>query len=451
MSSAHPERADLPSSRAAWQERIVGVVKTLDFDTRQNAKGPGDGFPSGDWDQDVQCISDWLVAQSLGRVRLRMLFAGFCDSLNAAGMPLLRAISALSTLHPMYVAHTYTWVRGQAGVAADIPHGAHNTDQWQKSPLKPMFDAEVESCRYDPCDPGVVKKFPLLAEVRALGGTDYLGLLTPFDDDYGSDGGVERLDGLMSSWVTDRPGGFTNAEVAALKRLVRRFALAAKMVKREETALNIVTAYLGRDAGCRVLSGQIKLGDGELLPSVIWYSDLRGSTALCERLSPDDYLAALNQYFACSAGAVLDGGGEVLRFIGDAVLGIFPIGDGPMDAATACAKALAAAGNAREKLMAVNVERRDDGGPELDFGLGLHVGEVMYGNIGVPTRVEFSVTGPAANEVARLEDLTKQAGEPILASRAFAQQLDVGWRPLGAFQFRGVADAQEVFAPPGTP
>jgi len=146
---------------------------------------------------------------------------------------------------------------------------------------------------------------------------------------------------------------------------------------------------------------------------------------------------------------VMEGGGEVLRFVGDAVLAIFPIGeDGGYSPEDACARALAAAGRAEEKLEKVNAERREEGLPELDFGLGLHVGEVMYGNIGVPARVEFSVTGPAANEVARLENLTKETGNRIVVSARFSGHLDVDWRPLGAHRLRGVSGEQEVFAPP---
>ena len=410
--------------------------------------GPGGGFPFGDWERDIQAISDWLVTESLGRVQVRALLAGFCDSLNEAGLPILRAISALSTLHPMYVAHTYTYIRGRGNVTSDIPHGAQNTDAWQRSPLKPMFDNDMTECRYDLTDPEQVAPFPLLGEARDLGGTDYLGLLTPFDTGTRVHHEVEDLDGLMTSWVTDRDDGFAPKHLRALRRLVPRFALAAKLAKREETALNIVTAYMGRDAGLRVLNGQIKLGDGEVIPSVIWYSDMRNSTHLCETLSHSDYLAALNQYFACTAGAVMEGGGEVLRFVGDAVLAIFPIDDGGYSPEEACAKALAAARMAEDKLEKINTTRRETGQQELDFGLGLHVGEVMYGNIGVPARVEFSVTGPAANEVARLENLTKETGNRVVVSARFSRHLAVDWRPLGAHRLRGVSGEQEVFAPP---
>ena len=142
--------------------------------------GPGGGFPHNDWDRDIQAISDWLVTEALGRVNVRSLLAGLCDAMNAAGLPVVRAISALSTLHPMYVAHTYTYIRGRGNVTSDVPHGAHNTDDWQRSPLKVMFDNDMTECRFDLTDASLIAPFPLLVKARDLGGTDYVGMLTPF-------------------------------------------------------------------------------------------------------------------------------------------------------------------------------------------------------------------------------------------------------------------------------
>lgn len=402
-------------------------------------------FPTGERSQDIQLISDWLVAEALGDIRLPSLLRGFCENLNLAGVPLLRAHVAMSALHPMYEARTFTWERGEEDICNDIPHGSKDAEGWQRSPLKPVLESGATERRYSLTDDAALSEFPLLAELKASGATEYCAVMTCFGHREREPG---RYDGLMSAWATDAPGGFSDDDIAALRRLVPRFALAAKMAKREETALNVVMAYLGRDAGYRVLDGQIKLGDGEVIPSVIWMSDMRGSTALCDALSHGDYLEALNQYFACSAGAVLEAGGEVLRFVGDAVLGIFPIGHGGFSVEDACRAAIRAANLAGCNLAATNGRRRAMEQPEVDFGLGLHIGEVMYGNIGIPERVEFSVTGPAANEVARIEGLTKEVGERVLVSGAFARHLDLDWRPFGTHILKGVATSQEVFAPP---
>ena len=196
-----------------------------------------------------------------------------------------------------------------------------------------------------------------------------------------------------------------------------------------------------------MLDGEIHLGDVEHIPAVIWFSDLRDSTAMAERMTVETFLRVVNAYFGCAAGAVLEHGGDVLRFIGDAVLAVFPVAksESPERAAH---QALAASRVARQRLAALNEHRAAQSQEQLAFGLGLHVGELLYGNIGVPTRIEFSVIGPAANEVARLENLTKETREPVLVSRAFKEAVDLPWRRLGVYQLKGVGDGMEVFAPP---
>ena len=254
---------------------------------------------------------------------------------------------------------------------------------------------------------------------------------------------------MLTSWATDRPGGFDEDDMAALRRVQARLAVGVKMANREATALNVLTAYLGAKAGRRVLDGQIQRGDGDSLHAVIWYSDLRGSTPLAEGLSGPDFLALLNGYFECTAGAVLDHGGEVLRYIGDAVLAIFQV-DGPGGDVRAARIALAAAQDARTRLARFNLSREEHGEHPVDFGLALHVGAVMFGNVGVPERIDFTVIGPAVNEVARLEGLTKTLGRRIVVSNAFSRLLPLDWEALGETSLRGVGSGRRVYAPPAT-
>jgi adenylate cyclase len=230
-------------------------------------------------------------------------------------------------------------------------------------------------------------------------------------------------------------------------RIQQRLGVACKVSLQEQIAGNILSAYLGPKAGAAVIGGQIKLGDGRNIHAVIWYNDLRRSTAMADAMAPGEFLTTLNEYFQCTAGAVLAHGGEVLRFVGDAVLAIFPVEAGGDDEATACGKAMAAATEARRRLGILNDERIARGLEPVDFGLGLHLGDVMFGNIGVPERVEFSVIGAAANEVARVEDLTKTLGQPLLASADVARWMPGRWYSLGPQRLRGVADPLEVFAP----
>ncbi len=258
----------------------------------------------------------------------------------------------------------------------------------------------------------------------------------------------DRSDGIAGSWATDRASGFSEEDIHGLERIQRRLAVACKVTIKDQIARNILHAYLGMDAGRLVLNGHIKRGDGETIHAVIWYSDLRNSTRMADSMQAHDFLQVLNTFFECTAGAVLAHKGEVLRFIGDAVLAIFPIRNGGTNGHDACEAALAAARDADDWMAQINEQRLDEGLEALSFGLGLHVGDVLFGNIGVPERLEFSVIGPAANEVARLEGMTKQLNRHILVSGEFAQKVSVAWESLGQHNLRGVGDPVEVFGFP---
>jgi adenylate cyclase len=282
--------------------------------------------------------------------------------------------------------------------------------------------------------------FPILKELQAEGATDYFAFAIPFSS--------VQNDGLVGSWVTDRKRGFFDADLRALHRIQRRLAVACRMTIRGQVAENVVETYLGRGAGERVLAGQIRRGDGETIPAVIWYSDLRGSTAMAEKLSREGYTEVLNCYFECVGGAIMAAGGEILDFIGDAVLAIFPIDGKDSRRSDACARALAAAHDAQRRLDKTNAARATRAMPQLAFGLGLHVGDMMFGNIGTPQRLSFSVIGPSVNQVARLEALTKEVGRPIVASRAFVDSCPGGgWDSMGKHKVQGIAEPIEVLAP----
>jgi adenylate cyclase len=393
---------------------------------------------------DLQAVSDWIVQESLGDIDLQTMFDGFCKRLAGLGIPLVRVNLGFSTLHPMFRAQSMLWEACTGTSQTDIPYGYENSDEWRLNPIRMLVEDGRDELRYNMEQPGAWQEFPLLNELQAEGVTDYLALRLLFNS---SDAVESSADGLLGSWSTTRAGGFTDYEVAALRRLHHRFGLTAKIAKREQTTLNILSAYLGGDAAKRVLAGQIRRGDGDVIPSVIWFSDMRRSTSLAESLSREDFLATLNTYFECTAGAVLAGGGDVLRFIGDAVLAIFPIGEDQYTTEEACRRALEAAADAQARMAAANEERATSGAPELGFGLGLHVGEVLFGNIGVPERVEFSVIGPAANEVARIEDMTKTLGRTVLLSEDFARHVDSALTDLGEHEFRGVREPKRLFAP----
>ncbi len=395
----------------------------------------------------IQAISDWLIGRALGDVRIDDLFTGFCQRLSDAGLPLQRGHLAVRTVHPMFSSVTVTWWRDGEASLERFDHVSGTGAQWQQSPLFAMSQKRVGETRHNLEAPGDWSGFPLLVQFREAGATEYLATLTPFGDEATA---YDRQDGIMCSWLTDRPGGFSNEDIAALRRLQLRLGVAVKVAKREHTAANIAAAYLGVDAGSRVLAGQIRRGDGEFIHAVLWYCDLRGSTELADRLSAEAFLPLLDSYFGCTAGAVVDSGGEVLSFIGDSVLAMFPIRSSS-EATQAAQAALTATRDASGRMVSVNRERLARGENTLRYGVGLHVGRVLYGNIGIPERIEFTVIGGAVNEVVRLEGLTKELGEPIVASSAFAELAPLAWRSLGRHGLRGVSGEIEAYAPPGDP
>lgn len=386
----------------------------------------------------VQKVSDDIISQALAGVSPEKLLTTLGDNLTAAGFPLWRSLISCGWLHPMFQAQSFVWNSDDKIVVKEQHlHGSDNSDGWLNSPIKAMMDEQCYEARFNIGEGEGCNRFPILKQLAEQGGTDYVYMMAPFGTD---ENALRRMDGIVSSWATRQPGGFTEDEVDIIRRLFPRLALGMKCLVREQTALNVLSAYLGTGAGAKVLDGQIQRGDGDYIEAVIWYSDMRDSTKLAEKLSPEEYLEVLNGYFEKTAGVVLDHGGEVLRFIGDAVLAIFPIA-GFGGAERAARMALAAARNA---IAAMPIQQ--DGLPPVHFGLGMHVGEVLYGNIGVPERLEFSVIGRAANEVARLEDLTKELGVNLLVSQDFVDLSPArSWASLGAQALTGISQPVSVY------
>jgi adenylate cyclase len=385
-----------------------------------------------------------VVRKALADEQYAGIFEQLCEELVDADIPLLRAHLTMHALHPLISSVDVTWYRGEGLEVNTRAHSPAPVERWLRSPLHWLLLEKQWELRQNLRDDEVVRRFDVFEEFRARGGTDYLALLTPFGD---PETAFERRDGIVTSWISDAPEGFGEQHVDTIRNLQPYVGLISKLSKQHYTARNVLSAYLGEDAGRRVLEGQIQLGDVDHIPAVIWFSDLRDSTAMAERMRAETFLEAVNAYFGCAAGAVLNHGGEVLRFIGDAVLAVFPVSTNE-STESAAHKAIAASREARRRLKELNERRAEQSEEQLAFGLGLHVGELLYGNIGVPTRIEFSVIGPAANEVARLESLTKETREPVLVSRAFKEAVDLPWRRMGVFPLKGVSGGMEVFAPP---
>jgi adenylate cyclase len=275
----------------------------------------------------------------------------------------------------------------------------------------------------------------MLRELAEVGGVDYLLLPLRFSD------ASMTLFGV----TTDRRRGFARGDLRKFELLAEALSPVFEVIKLRRVAKTLLDTYVGKRTGERVLKGLVKRGDGETIHAALWFSDLRDFTALTETLPPNKVLAMLNAYFEHVDAAVTPRGGEILRFIGDAMLIVFPA-QTQREVDAACRAAVDGALDAFARLAALNLRRRQAGEPEIQFGVGLNVGEVIYGNVGAPARLDFTVMGPAVNRTARLEDLTKTLGVPLLMSAEFVAHLKQPVRSLGAHELKGVPRPQEVYA-----
>jgi adenylate cyclase len=252
----------------------------------------------------------------------------------------------------------------------------------------------------------------------------------------------------VATWSTQQVGGFTNAQIAGIETIVTPLARVAEIRALQRTATNLLDTYVGHHAGERILAGRIRRGHTETIHSVIWLSDMRGFTAMSDRLPPQMLVDLLNRYFDCQVPAILKHGGEVLKFIGDGLLAIFPLAEGTADAREVCDRALAAAREAQVNIDTIATPTNIGHAHGIRFGLALHLGEVLYGNIGSGNRLDFTCIGPAVNLAARLEKLAASLGRTIILSAEFAQYSRVDLEPLGEFAVAGFAAAQRTFGLP---
>ena len=378
----------------------------------------------------------WLLTEGRFLRDSEALADGLARQIVAAGIPITRMTTHAFTLHPRLLAMNVIWRPGQGALPAVREHGIETSPAYLKSPIRLVYERQ-ETVRRRLVGPDARIDFPILEELKAEGATDYLITPLPFS--------VSRQAAV--GWTTDRPDGFTNDEAARLLGLVPALSIVMETMTAWSIARNLVDTYIGRRSGDRVLQGHIKRGDVETIRAVLWYCDLRASTRLSERLTQQELVDTLNQYFGAMGEAVEEGGGEILKFIGDAMLAIFPIEDRAFVRMT-CARALDAAEKAQLALDRINAARVAAGLPNLRCGIALHRGEVGYGNVGARDRLDFTVIGRAVNMVARLDSLSAELGRRILASAKFARQCPNRMVSLGEYELRGLSGSHEVFGLP---
>ncbi|WP_299720781.1 adenylate/guanylate cyclase domain-containing protein [Tardiphaga sp.] len=376
-------------------------------------------------------ITDWLTDGARSATTPSLMLAQCCERLVAAGLPLWRVGVFVRTLHPDIFGRNFIWRPGAEVVVGSVDFEIQQAPEFLSSPLAIVFHEGLEvRCRLD--DPAG-ERFPFFDDMRAEGVTDYIALPLSF------------VDGIIhaSSWTTKQPGGFTDAQLNDLKCIVPPLARLIEVINLRRTASTLLNTYVGARAGERILAGQIRRGHTETMQAAIWLSDLRGFTALSDRLPPEQVVEILNLYFDCQVAAILKHGGEVLKFMGDGLLAVFPIGDDG-EAQAVCSRVLEAASEARAAVAAMEF-MSGDVNERFRFGVALHVGRILYGNIGGGNRLDFTCIGPAVNLAARLEKIAGRLGRTIVASSAFADICSGGWSELGEFPIAGFAKAEHVY------
>jgi len=395
--------------------------------------------PPGRWPKHPGPILDWLMGEARqlpdGAAVLRELSKRLVD----AGVPLRRTSFHIRTLHPQLFAAGFYWQRGSEEVRVfEAQHGIQETALFLSSPMRTLFEgAGAVRQRLDLQDSTF--RFPLFYQLRDEGLTDYVALPMTFSDG--------RIHG--TTWSSDQPGGFASAHLAQIEDLLPAYSLLLEIHLNRLIAINILDTYVGHHAGERILAGQITRGSGQTVQAAIWFCDLRGFTALAESKERDEVLGYLNRFFDCMAEPVERHGGEILKFMGDAMLAIFPL-----ETEQACARAVQAAIEARQAMAALNEELRAGGEEPLGYGIALHVGEVMYGNIGAVDRLDFTVIGRAVNMAARMQAMCRVLGPTVLVSDTFVQlcsgvrSCSDTFRSLGEHRLTGIARPVELFTLP---
>ena len=406
---------------------------------------------------DLDGLPLWLVERGMRGLPLTEQISGFCRKVADSGFPMKRAQMGMYTLHPRYGSHTFVWRAGIEGVE-HVPRVRDiiNRDVYLKSPVHHMRTRGLLRLRRR-LDTGEEDEFVLFPELRAEGLVDYAAFIVPYgspeaDRSAGELGAGEdpnapgpELDGIFFSCSTDRPEGFDETEVEQVGGVLPYLALSAKSRLTYEIANTVLETYIGGDAGRRVLTGSIERGSAEVIRAVIWFSDLRGFTRLTDSLQRDLLVATLDDYLEAMAAPVLAHNGQILKFMGDGLLATFDLTG--RDEAAVCRDALAAATALSDYFPVFNEAREKAQKPVMQFGLALHLGEVLYGNIGASERLDFTVIGPAVNEASRIQALCRPLERNVLVSRSFQEAAGTGHdlEPLGLHTLRGVREPRELF------
>jgi len=384
--------------------------------------------------RDTKTIVDWLADGARSTVRTQDALGELCERLLRCEIPIWRVGLFVLTLDPLVMGQRFLWKPGAEVDVTSAPFEAFLSDEFRNSPVRRVIETGVV-LRRRLADKSCPMDFATVRELREQGATDYLAVPLFF-----ADGVVHG-----ATFATQQPGGFTDAQIADLESVFAPLSRVVENRTLRRTATTLLDTYVGNQGGSRILAGQIRRGDAETIDAAIWLSDMRGFTALTDRLKPQILFDLLNRYFDCQVPSIHRAGGEVLKFMGDGLLAIFPIAPDGKNAREVCSAALAAAREARAAVASSFDASLEHESYVMRFGLALHLGQVLYGNVGSGNRLDFTCIGPAVNLAARIEKLTGKLQRTILASSDFARECPSDFVPVGDFDLAGFATARSVF------
>lgn len=394
----------------------------------------------------LETLAAWLLQQGLDGASRTDILQGYCQRLVDMGLPLMRVHLAQRAYNPQFGGIGFDWLR-KGGVSYErYERSERPVEQWLASPMFHLMEQGLTEFHEPMTSAGYSSHFPLLNRLKALGATEYFATGLLFEK---RDAGVpidpyNAPEGVLISWTSDGPDGFSETDLDLIRSVNPHLGLVLKSASNRQMARDLLAVYLGRDAGRRVLSGEIQRGSSQKINAVICYFDLTGFTELAEQTHGDELIAMLNEYFAVAVRVIQGNGGNILKFMGDGMLSMFNLAD----ITTSAEAALEAVTTLRREIAAVNARRDADGLATTSVTLALHAGDILYGNIGAVNRLDFTVIGPTVNLTARLSGMHRSIGRSIIVSQEVFTASRSGRHDLvslGRYMLRGVSEPHELY------
>jgi adenylate cyclase len=391
---------------------------------------------AGVWPTQRRSILDWLVNETRNERFIDNILVQMCAKLRKDGVPVARATMHFRTHHPQWLGARILWSTGMAEAKiATFGYGIESTPQFLKSPVNEIFSGATEVRQNLETMREGDGHYEFYDELRHEGLTEYVAW--PMEHTLGKR--------HIVTFSSDRPGGFSEDHISFLQDLLPALTLVTEIRLKNILARTLLQTYVGPHASEQILAGATTRGSGATVGAAILICDLRDFTTISDHWPRDNVIELLNDYFDAMSEPIEKHGGEILKFMGDGMLAIFPLSN-----PKACSNLLAAIQEAAVAMEVLNEQNERDGREVLRYGIGVHVGDVMYGNIGSRRRLDFTVIGPAVNVASRLESLTKEIKRPVLFSKAFVEMAEckTGMDSLGSFPLRGLGEPVDVFAFP---